>query len=93
MSRQPEIQTDTSTVLDTIWINHDMRYWQSNVRVVRRDVCHDDATKSYINIELQVGTRWLAMPVWLVPDVIEALKEAKDRAADFDSPTPAPSSP
>ncbi len=77
MNKPTEVPTDKSTVLDTIWVNHDVRYWQSHVRVVQRDVHHDDAIKSYINVELQVGTRWLAMPVWLVPAIVEALKDAQ----------------
>lgn len=83
MTKTAETPVDKATVLDTIWVNHDVRYWQSHIRVVHREVHHDDGVKSYVNIELQVGSRWLAMPLWLVDDTIKALILAKAEANDY----------
>ena len=56
------------------------KLWRSSISVVKRTVVRGSKKKRYINIELSVGNRRMAIPSFLVDDIAQQLIFASDVA-------------
>jgi hypothetical protein len=63
-------------VLKQYFIRPGDKLWATIVAIVRRDVKKGDRTRSYINVELTVGQKKLAIPHRYVSEIGEALIRA-----------------
>jgi hypothetical protein len=59
------------------------KYWKSKISIVKRTVVRDGREKSYINVELKVGTRKMAIPLFLVDEIAKELMLTAEDAEKF----------